>query len=85
MTCQLIRGPGWSAIMLCSEVEKSIPDLDCPNADQHTPHPAGYVQHSDWAERMGETHVQQRCEGCGKWNIWAPKSESGPNPSGGEG
>jgi hypothetical protein len=73
--------------MLCSEIEKTHPDPDCPNADQHTPHPAGYIQHSDWAESMLTTHRQQRCEGCGNWNIWTPKGHSGANtgssPSGG--
>jgi hypothetical protein len=59
--------------MLCSEVAIFPPDPDCPNASQHTPHPSGYIQHSDWAEGMLKTHTQQRCQGCGKWNIWTLK------------
>src|ERR1700730_10011896 len=29
---------------------------ECPNRDQHTPHPRGHVQHSDWADEMMKTH-----------------------------
>lgn len=58
--------------MLCTEVGHTHPDPGCPNADQHTPHPEGYLQHAHWAESMVKTHTQKRCRGCGLWNIWTP-------------
>ena len=75
MTCVRIIMPDRTTGLLCSEIEKTPPDPECPNADQHTPHPAGYNQHSDWADEMLKTHTQQRCEGCGKWNVWTPKGQ----------
>jgi hypothetical protein len=41
--------------------------------EPHTPHPAGYVAHLDWQERMAKTHRQRQCRGCGLWAIWEPK------------
>jgi hypothetical protein len=40
---------------------------------QHTPSPANYLGWHGWAERMGKTHKQIRCEHCGLWAIWIPK------------
>lgn len=45
---------------------------DQPCAD-HTPAPSGYTEFMEWAEKMGETHKQERCRGCGLWKIWVPK------------
>lgn len=39
----------------------------------HTPHPSGYAEHEEWAERMMRTHRQARCVGCGLWAVWIPK------------
>lgn len=40
---------------------------------EHTPAPVGYLAWHEWAERMAETHVQQRCPACGRWAVWIPK------------
>ena len=42
---------------------------------QHTPSPEGYMQWHAWAARMNRTHRQIKCEGCGLWAIWTPKSK----------
>jgi hypothetical protein len=44
-----------------------------PECEPHEPHPAGYVQHSEWAEAMMRTHTQRACRGCGRYEIWEPK------------
>lgn len=46
---------------------------ECPDVVSHTPHPAGYLEHSTWAEKMLKTHVQRQCPGCGFWALWEPK------------
>lgn len=76
MTCVKVVGPGRAKKIICllDEDDKLvIPYADCPNAVQHTPHPVGYVAHSDWADQMLKTHRQKRCDGCGILNIWEPK------------
>lgn len=45
-------------------------ERDCPNVDEHTPHPLGYGDWHDWAARMSKTHTQRRCTGCQRWAIW---------------
>ena len=45
----------------------------CPNLDQHTPHPTGYLAYGEWADRALLTHDQHRCDACGLWAIWKPK------------
>ncbi|MET4529127.1 hypothetical protein ABIB87_008857 [Bradyrhizobium sp. JR18.2] len=45
----------------------------CPNAQEHTPCPEGYIQWDSWADRMRKTHKQTKCEGCGRWRIWIKK------------
>ncbi len=40
---------------------------------KHTPHPSGYIEHSEWARKMLKTHKQSRCPVCGLWSIWMPK------------
>jgi hypothetical protein len=52
----------------------AYPSADqCPDVASHTPHPKGYLQHSDWADRMLKTHRQGQCPTCGYWAIWTPK------------
>lgn len=46
---------------------------NCPNKDHHTPHPEGYLQWHEWANKMSETHEQKQCPSCGLWAIWEPK------------
>ena len=45
----------------------------CPQADQHTPAPTGYLGWWEWADEMSETHVERKCPGCGRWLIWELK------------
>jgi hypothetical protein len=45
----------------------------CPDRERHTPHPAGYIDHHLWAERMAETHDQTQCPACGLWAVWVKK------------
>jgi hypothetical protein len=40
--------------------------------EPHTPHPADYGAHSEWADEMMKTHVQRQCKGCGLWAVWEP-------------
>jgi hypothetical protein len=44
-----------------------------PECEPHTPEPSGYIQCSDWADMMMETHEARACRGCGLWLIWEPK------------
>lgn len=48
-----------------------------PECEPHTPHPAGYIAHSDWADVMTATHEPRRCRGCGRWAIWEPMEADG--------
>lgn len=62
-------------IYLCGCDDRVYPDTsDCPNSDQHEPEPRGYGDWFDWAKRMGKTHRQAACEGCGLLKIWEPKA-----------
>lgn len=49
-------------------------DPPCPQAAKHTPCPTSYSGWHDWADRMARTHDQVRCDGCGKFAIWVPKT-----------
>lgn len=51
----------------------TVPPPRTPECEPHTPHPAGYVAHSDWADMMMTTHEPRQCRGCGLWAIWEPK------------
>jgi hypothetical protein len=51
-------------------VAKSV---ECPNAAEHTPAAAGYLEWHEWAEQKAKTHRQIRCKGCGLFAIWVPK------------
>lgn len=74
MTCTPIRGPGRQRIILCTPDERlTVPNPDCPNADQHTPRPEGYIAWHTWAATMSVKHKQRRCPGCGLLNIWTPR------------
>ncbi|MFD4596779.1 hypothetical protein ACFWPQ_01975 [Streptomyces sp. NPDC058464] len=50
--------------------------MTCPNAAQHTPHPRRQFAHAAWAEEMIRTHRQQRCTGCGLFEIWMPRPDA---------
>lgn len=45
----------------------------CPDIEDHTWCPEGYIQWHDWAEKMSKTHRQRRCAGCGLYAIWEPR------------
>lgn len=47
----------------------------CPNKDNHTPRPEGYMAWMSWADRMSKTHKQIKCAGCGRYTIWVPKGQ----------
>lgn len=46
--------------------------IECPDADKHTPRPAGYAAFNEWAEEMDLTHRVERCPSCGLYAIWVP-------------
>lgn len=50
----------------------------CPNEAAHTPAPAGYVAWHEWAAKMGRTHRQVRCPGCGLFRVWVSKKPHRP-------
>lgn len=60
-------------------------EMLCPNIEDHTPAPEGYIQWHAWAEMMGRNHKQRKCDGCGKYAIWEPKSEGKPGGEGDDG
>lgn len=44
----------------------------CPNFEDHTVSPEGYIQWHAWAGAMAKTHKQRKCAGCGLYTIWEP-------------
>jgi hypothetical protein len=42
--------------------------------EPHTPAPRGYLQWHEWAEKMGKTHRQRQCAGCGLFAIWEKRA-----------
>ena len=73
---------GASPILACGGDLTPVPDTtsDCPNRAGHTPAPAGYVDHGDWAAQMlrrGAT--QHRCPACGLYAIWRPPARPMPD------
>jgi hypothetical protein len=46
----------------------------CPRFEDHTWQPEGYLHWHQWAEEMAKTHKQRKCPGCGRYEIWEPKS-----------
>jgi hypothetical protein len=60
--------------ILCYDVNiLEVDNPDCPNVANHEPWPAGYIQSSDYADKMMETHDQSECPGCGRLLIWTLK------------
>jgi hypothetical protein len=53
-----------------------VSEAHCPNAEDHTQSPEGYIQWHAWAKDMAKTHRQRRCSGCGLYVIWEPKEQS---------
>lgn len=46
---------------------------DCKQVAKHTPRPAGYIEQSEWADKqMAAGRKQQKCRGCGRYEIWTP-------------
>jgi len=50
-------------------------DSPCPNAENHTEEPEGYLQWHAWADRKSKTHRQIKCWGCGLYAIWVDKRD----------
>lgn len=49
-------------------------EVICQNFVDHTPgQPGGYLAWHDWAAKMARTHNQERCSGCGLFQIWVPR------------
>lgn len=44
----------------------------CPNRDQHTEGPHGYLAWHEWAEEMAKDHDVLKCSGCGLYLIVVP-------------
>ena len=74
-----IRGMSLPRTHICFGYEPGVtplvtPPPESPDCEPHEPHPAGYVQHAEWADMMMRTHRVRRCKGCGKYRIWTPKT-----------
>ena len=48
-------------------------EMLCPNFEDHTPCPEGYIHWHSWAKEMSKTHRQRKCHSCGLYAIWDPK------------
>ena len=46
----------------------------------HTSCPNTYLGWHEWAQEKAKTHVQVRCDECGRFSIWVPKKKA-PRPS----
>lgn len=46
----------------------------CENWENHTVVPKGYLQWHAWAEEKSKTHMQIKCEGCDRYEIWVKTS-----------
>lgn len=56
---------------------------DCPDADQHTPHPSGFLEHAEWANMMlNRGAKQRRCPTCGFCAVWTPPRRPMPTSRG---
>lgn len=76
MTCVRITGPSGHS-MLCSDIKMfEVDNPNCPNVANHEPWPRGYIQSSDYADKMMKTHGQSECPGCGSLLIWTPKQDA---------
>lgn len=49
---------------------------ECPNGTEHTPQPRGYLEWHEWAEEKSKTHLQEKCPGCGLYEIWVPREDN---------
>lgn len=61
-------------IWLFRETQRKSPK--CPVEALHTTCPKDYLEWHKWAARMGKTHKQVKCKGCGLYAIWTPKEEA---------
>lgn len=48
-------------------------DSICPNIEDHTQQPQGYLAWHLWARKMAKAYKQRKCSGCGKYEIWEPR------------
>ena len=48
--------------------------IECSSVEKHTPCPEGFIDWHDWAKKMGKTHVQVKCDGCGLYTIWVERT-----------
>ena len=46
---------------------------NCPDRENHTVSPDGYVAFFDWCKEMSKTHKQRKCKSCGFFVIWEKK------------
>lgn len=49
---------------------------NCPNKNNHTPCPDGYLQWHEWAQEHSRRHKQIRCPGCDLLTIWIRRDDS---------
>jgi len=53
----------------------------CPHAAEHTLTPTGYVAAQSWAAAMLKARWRQdRCRGCGRYEMWTPPYPDAPLP-----
>jgi predicted RNA-binding Zn-ribbon protein involved in translation (DUF1610 family) len=52
----------------------------CPHCGQkgkgYRRGPVGYVEWMEWAEKLGRTHEQEECPGCGRLTVWRKKENA---------
>jgi len=58
-----------------AELAMSTSERACPEAHLHTKCPEGYAAWHEWTGRMGKTHKQIKCTGCGLYKIWVKKED----------
>jgi hypothetical protein len=56
-------------------------EILCPYFHDHMPAPEGYIEWHGWAKKMGKTHKQVRCSGCGLFVIWIPRKPPALTPA----
>lgn len=40
--------------------------------------PQSYIQWHAWAEKMSETHSNEKCEYCGLFHVWVKRQDIKP-------